>query len=88
MNAKVLRIVTDILLKHEVDIFPKRVQKLADVVTKLSAEQIYTLRLEFCIHGGGDQDRYGKARGREGRAVRIGIEPHGKSQRQIWAVWD
>jgi hypothetical protein len=91
MNAKTLRKVMLIFNENGIEVFPKRAQRLADVVESLSEEELETLKIEICAHGGGDPLRYGKTKGREGKSAKIGTYYTDKSakkgQKQIWAVW-
>jgi hypothetical protein len=66
-----------------------RIDKLAEAIEGLTENELSRLRIETCVHGGGDPDRYGKAKKRAGMAIKIGYSGRhsvGK-EIQIWAVW-
>ena len=66
-----------------------RIGKLTEIIGRLTDEELSRLRIETCTHGGGDPERYGKVRKREGRAIKIGHAGRhsGGKEIQIWAVW-
>jgi len=65
-----------------------RIDKLTKVIEGLTEDELSRLRIETCVHGGGDPDRYGKVEKRAGRAAKIGIAgKHNYAGVQIWAVW-
>jgi hypothetical protein len=66
-----------------------RICKLSDVIDGLTKNELSRLRIETCTHGGGDPERYGKAKKRAGRAVKIGHAGRhsGGKEIQIWAIW-
>lgn len=65
-----------------------RIDKLTAVIEGLTEDELSRLRIETCVHGGGDPNRYGKAKKRAERAAKIGIAgKHGGKGVQIWAVW-
>jgi hypothetical protein len=66
-----------------------RIDKLTEVIEGLEKDELSRLRIETCAHGGGDPERYGKAKKRAGCAVKIGHAGRhsGGKEIQIWAVW-
>ena len=70
-----------------------RFEKLVNIYIMLTPSQRDRLRIEDCVHGGGDVDRYGKSSCRVGQCQRIGFghdrDRDGKHFRryQLWAVW-
>lgn len=86
MNAKTLKKVAGVLNSANVELTPGRVQKLANLHDRLGRD-FDTVKIETCIHGGGDVYRYGKSKIRAGKAELVGMYRYNNAQRQIWAVW-
>jgi hypothetical protein len=66
-----------------------RIDKLSEIIEGLTENELSRLRIETCVHGGGDPERYGKAKKRAGMAVKIGHSGRHsvEGEIQIWAVW-
>lgn len=91
-KAESREIATKLLLSIDVTggITQDRLDKLTVVIENLTEEELGRLHLEECVHGGGDPNRYGKAKKRLGRCAKIGSggrNPNDERPYQIWAVW-
>lgn len=74
---------------REPKITTERLKKLASVIQRLDTNERSKLRIETCAHGGRNANRYGNAKKRKGKAVKIGHYGRHSNQpeQQIWAVW-